>query len=423
MKNKNLNWQVKVLDEANRIIQMTGSTEDFDRVGDRMLMSGVMLDNYLKNPVILANHNYGDSEKPTCIARSLDTRVQGKQLAFKIQFAETDNAKDWFYLYANKYMNASSIGFNPIKYEPNDQGGYDYTMWELLELSLVAVPCNPNAIQNAYRGGHISKSMYEFITQKGTIPFKHFPLADEDTTWDGPAQIKNADTNTLKLICTWYDSDNADVKGSYKLPHHLADGNHNTVWKGVAAAMAALLGAQGGANIPDADKEAVYNHLSKHYKEFGKEPPDFHKSQKPKEVENMTDEEVKSLIQDQFKDVNKEIEGLKGLKTENEKTIEDLKNEIKSLRETKGGAAISASNHEKLKGIHENMKSCQKSMSDCVKAMKDFIEGVKPSDKPDDGNPDDPEDKGLEPTEAEQTMIQELAAKKVKELLGGIDNE
>jgi hypothetical protein len=35
----------------------------------------------------------------------------------------------------------------------------------LLELSLVAVPCNPNAIQNAYRGGYISKNMYEFISK------------------------------------------------------------------------------------------------------------------------------------------------------------------------------------------------------------------------------------------------------------------
>lgn len=309
MQSKNLNWQIKVLDEANRIIQMTGSTEDFDRVGDRMLMSGVMLDNYLKNPVILANHDYGYNEKPTCIGKALDVRVQGKQLIFKIQFAETDNAKDWFYLYANKFMNASSIGFNPIKYEPNDQGGYDYTMWELLELSLVAVPCNPNAIQNAYRGGHISKSMYDFINQ-----------------------------------------DN------------------------------------------------------------------------PKEVENMTDEEVKNLIQEQFKDVNKEIEGLKSLKTDNEKTIEDLKNEIKSLTETKGGAAISSSNHEKLKGIHENMKSCQKSMTDCVKAMKEFLDGVKPADNTDDGN-QEPEGKDLEPTEAEQKMIEELAAKKIKEALGGLNND
>ena len=38
---KQFKWQVKVLDEANRIIEMIGSTEDYDRVGDKVFMSGV----------------------------------------------------------------------------------------------------------------------------------------------------------------------------------------------------------------------------------------------------------------------------------------------------------------------------------------------------------------------------------------------
>ena len=191
MKTKNLNWKVKVLDEQNRIIQMTGSTEDYDRIGDRMLMSGVMLTNYLKNPVVLANHNYGEcTEKPTCIGKAIDVKVQESQLIFKIQFAETDNARDWFYLYANKYMNASSIGFDPIKYEPNAQGGYDYTQWELLELSLVSVPCNPNAIQNAYKSGHISKKMYETIKKK--------TIESEDIENMKAEEVKELITNSIK---------------------------------------------------------------------------------------------------------------------------------------------------------------------------------------------------------------------------------
>ena len=40
--------------------------------------------------------------------------------------------------------------------------------------------------------------------------------------------------------------------------------------------MAALFGARGGVDIPSADRRPVYNHLAKHYKEFGKEPPEFH---------------------------------------------------------------------------------------------------------------------------------------------------
>lgn len=160
---KQFKWNIKVLDQANRIIQMVGSNEGFDRVGDRIFMTGVNLDNYLLNPVILANHDYGSNEKATCIGKALSVSIQNNQLIFKIQFADTANGQEWFYLYANKFMNASSIGFIPISSTPNNQGGYDYTETELLELSLVAVPCNPTAVQRAFKDKKISKSLYEQI--------------------------------------------------------------------------------------------------------------------------------------------------------------------------------------------------------------------------------------------------------------------
>ncbi|MBZ9635595.1 HK97 family phage prohead protease [Clostridium sp. FP1] len=167
MKNKILpmNWQVKVIDKANRIIEMIGSDESFDRVGDKMLMTGADLSNYKKNPVIIANHNYGYTEKPSVIGRALDVNIVGSKMVFKVQFAETDNGKEWFYLYSNKYMNASSIGFIPKEYKPNDQGGYDFIKWELLELSMVAVPCNPNAVQRAYEDKKISKALFDLINK------------------------------------------------------------------------------------------------------------------------------------------------------------------------------------------------------------------------------------------------------------------
>ena len=151
----------KVLDKENRIIEMIGSTEDADRVGDRMFMAGVQLGNYLKNPVILQNHNY----QLAAIGKAINVKVAGSQLIFQIQFADTQDGQEWFYLYANKFMNASSIGFDPIEYNPNEQGGYDFTKWELLELSLVTVPCNPNAIQRAFKDGKISKAFFDAINK------------------------------------------------------------------------------------------------------------------------------------------------------------------------------------------------------------------------------------------------------------------
>jgi hypothetical protein len=81
------------------------------------------------------------------------------------------------------------------------------------------------------------------------------------------------DVEDLRRIRAWFAGE-GDKKGDYKLPHHKADG-YATVWRGVAAAMGALLGARGGVQIPDSDKRGVYGHLAKHYAQFDKEPPEF----------------------------------------------------------------------------------------------------------------------------------------------------
>jgi len=109
---------------------------------------------------------------------------------------------------------------------------------------------------------------------KAAIPYKNLGKEDEDAEWDAGQEVHDADTDDLKLMCAWYDSDKPDIKSSYKLPHHRA-GTHKSVWRGVAAAMGALLGARGGVAIPAGDKKGVYNHLVGHYKEYDKEPPEF----------------------------------------------------------------------------------------------------------------------------------------------------
>ncbi len=112
------------------------------------------------------------------------------------------------------------------------------------------------------------------LAKKGVIPFKETAKAPEAEAWDGAKEVRQAEISDLKVMCTWFDSENPDTKGSYKLPHHKASG-HAVVWRAVAAAMAALLGARGGVDLPEKDRKGVYNHLSKSYKQFDKEPPEF----------------------------------------------------------------------------------------------------------------------------------------------------
>lgn len=67
-----------------------------------------------------------------------------------------------------------------------------------------------------------------------------------------------------------------NTKGAYKLPFAKAsEGSLKAVWGGVKAAMGAVLGARGGAQLGDA-KKACYNFLRSYYNAFDKPCPDFH---------------------------------------------------------------------------------------------------------------------------------------------------
>jgi len=76
----------------------------------------------------------------------------------------------------------------------------------------------------------------------------------------------------------WTPKNPPDRFTDLKLPHHDPK-THAVVWSAVRAAMGALLGARGGVKVPLEDKKKIYNHLAAHYREFGKEPPEFHLSE------------------------------------------------------------------------------------------------------------------------------------------------
>jgi HK97 family phage prohead protease len=132
------------------------------------------------------------------------------------------------------------------------------------------------------------------IESRGAIPYHKYPLARLDQQWDAGEVVKALDTDGLKKVCAWYDETKPDDKESYKLPHH--DANFQTNLHGVYAAMGALLGAQGGVDIPDSDRQAVYNHLKKHYDDFGKTAPDFKRSLPTNEAELRKLDEMRLFV-------------------------------------------------------------------------------------------------------------------------------
>lgn len=144
---------------------------------------------------------------------------------------------------------------------------------------------------------------------------------DWDWARDGNAILEKFGWEGLAKACAYVDKENYEVqedglphnKQAYKLPHHkLINGKLTLVWGGVRAAMAALLGARGGVDIPVKDREKVYKHLAAHYKAFEKEPPKFHLSEDELQevIKKMELEDKVVTLEDQIKKLEEEKKGL-----------------------------------------------------------------------------------------------------------------
>lgn len=172
-------------------------------------------------------------------------------------------------------INEMSFGFDPVKwnFEELDEGGQ--LLRHLKELRLWDTSDVLWGMNRATLG------------VKSALPFKDTGTADEGADWSKPTlgdftedswdDLSDAEKRRIAAHYAWASQMPPESFGDLSLPHHLPgrSGVGKAVWRGVAAAMAALLGARGGVDIPDGDRKAVYNHLKKHYAQFDKEPPDY----------------------------------------------------------------------------------------------------------------------------------------------------
>ena len=288
--------------DDSRNITFVISDESPDRDGDIIEVNGWDFSGFMKNPLCMGFHEYDEFPYGKFVRIERDLRSIPKRVIGTVHFPTikelcptgevSEHAKNVDMAYAMckaGYLNAVSVGCYYKEAAPRTDypdgtpdwlRGRRVTKAELLEVSLVPLPSNPNALSmleadksiDDKMKSYISKSFKASISEKAAIPFKHYALADEDTKWDGPRVVAESDIEDLKKICSWYDSSKSDedlTKGDFKLPHHLtkADG-YKTVKAGVVAAVGALMGSRGGVDIPESDIEKVKAHLRRHYDEF-----------------------------------------------------------------------------------------------------------------------------------------------------------
>lgn len=140
-------------DDAERTMRVVASDETVDSYGDVVSADGWDLTRFKSNPIVLFGHDHKD-----IIGRASDVRIEAKKLLARIHLADGIERADYVWqLFKQKILRAVSVGFavnSPDDYEPiydDDEHvtGYRYLRQELLELSVVAVPANPNALAYA----------------------------------------------------------------------------------------------------------------------------------------------------------------------------------------------------------------------------------------------------------------------------------
>jgi HK97 family phage prohead protease len=157
--------EIRSLDEKKRTMEIVSSTETPDRYKDVLRSAGFQTENYMRGGgLILWAH---DSHSPS-IAKTLSIRTETNPPALvqTIEFADKatyEFADQIFRLYQQKFLRSFSVGFRPLQApEPivdkdgASTGGFLFTSMDLIEVSAVPCPANPDCVARAVGSGIIA---------------------------------------------------------------------------------------------------------------------------------------------------------------------------------------------------------------------------------------------------------------------------
>lgn len=214
--------------DAGTAIRFVASTEGIGRDGYIIDSGAWQIDAYRANPAVLWSHDYTGQRPP--IGRASDIWVEDGKLMADIVFDQQDEfARQIEGKYRRGVLNAVSVGWDTQEVAPSDNPGVRgrITRAELLDISAVSIPGDPNALMERQRRA-----------------------------------LAGVGQALLDLV-------EPDVTEAATAPEVSA----RATWEETAAAMVALYttGAQG----PDDERLAAYRRLSRDYARLGRTAPEW----------------------------------------------------------------------------------------------------------------------------------------------------
>lgn len=132
--------------DEQRVFTFRASTAALDRQGETIDQNGWMLDSYRRNPVILDSHRYGSIDD--VIGRAVRVEPTENGLEVDVEFAETERGQMARRMVDQGFLKTVSVGFRSLERRPAANGQpMQHTKSELLEVSMVAIPANREAVR------------------------------------------------------------------------------------------------------------------------------------------------------------------------------------------------------------------------------------------------------------------------------------
>ncbi|MFC3816561.1 HK97 family phage prohead protease [Lysobacter sp. GCM10012299] len=183
-----------------------------------------------------------------------------------------------------------SMGFSTITHKSvgNVRELHEVKLWEG---SLTSIAMNPKA------------KVTDF---KSAVPYQDYPIAPNWMEWDPDGAIRriknrvgatDAPNPAYRRAFLWFDSESPDSFDAYKMPIvDVWDTELRIVPRAVFHAAALMVGARGGIDIPESDRDAVKANIDRYYAKLGMESPFEEGSFRVDDVGALSERELETLM-------------------------------------------------------------------------------------------------------------------------------
>jgi len=176
-----------------------------DRMNEIVDIEGMKTSNFMKNPVVLKNHQ-SDAMPVGKVQRII---TEGDELVAEGNFAPSEDGQMLRQLWEKGFLNTSSIGFIPEEVKDIDDVTH-ITRSELLELSLVSVPANQDALRRTF-----DEEQVKTMVTKGIVAEEKLDQEKLDETF---ANYQEATNMTEQELKNWAETECSQLASQDRSP-------------------------------------------------------------------------------------------------------------------------------------------------------------------------------------------------------------